>query len=222
MEHIYTQEEIAKFNSKLSSSNQNGCILWNGSKMQNGYGEIFFYKRRRYAHRVCYEIHKGSIPKGMYICHKCDNRLCVNIEHLFLGTPTQNAHDMIQKNRHNWEAMIRGTREKIAKLKDYDVINVKKLLLAGISRRAIAKKYSVCKGTIDNVFYYKLTSKQRNIASQKWKDFYRPSPLTQDQVNKIRQMRKEGYKAKTIAEKFNVTSKCISAICLYKTWKELK
>lgn len=222
MDNIYTQEEISKFNSYLSEPNPNGCIIWKGSKLQNGYGEVFFYKRRRYAHRVCYEIHHGLIQKGMYICHKCDNRLCVNIEHLFLGTPTQNAHDMIQKNRHNWHAMIKVHKERNAKLKDNDIWQIKLLLLEGISRRDIAKKYNVVKGTIDRVFYHKLTPSQRNICKSKWLDMSRASPLTLKQVNEIKKMRKEGQKLRIIAEKFGVTESCVSRIYLGGTWKNEK
>lgn len=51
--------------------------------------------------RACWEYHYGKIPEGLFVCHHCDNPRCFNIEHLFLGTPRDNNHDMIKKGRDN-------------------------------------------------------------------------------------------------------------------------
>lgn len=81
-----------------------GCWEWQAAKNNIGYGMIrdTDQKKMRTAHRVSYEIHKGSIPLDICVLHTCDNPGCVNPEHLWLGTRQDNTDDMIAKKRHNW------------------------------------------------------------------------------------------------------------------------
>ncbi len=75
------------------------CWCWVGSKTNNGYGRINVEGINQLAHRVSFELHKSSIPKGLYVLHHCDNRPCINPSHLFLGTHEDNMKDMAKKNR---------------------------------------------------------------------------------------------------------------------------
>lgn len=76
------------------------CWLWTGQK-RNGYGEFRLIPTRQgireLAHRISYAIHSGPIPKGMFVCHKCDNPPCVNPDHLFLGTSKDDNQDRHRK-----------------------------------------------------------------------------------------------------------------------------
>lgn len=71
--------------------NENGCWIWQGQMMPNGYGQIGVRRRHTYVHRAAYEYVHGSIPRGMHVHHLCHTRACCNPEHLDLLTPFEHA-----------------------------------------------------------------------------------------------------------------------------------
>lgn len=78
-----------------------GCWEWTGSCLAGGYGQIGIQGKNRKVSRVAYETWVGAIPDGLWILHHCDNRLCFNPDHLFLGTHRDNMDDAVRKGRMN-------------------------------------------------------------------------------------------------------------------------
>jgi hypothetical protein len=129
----------------------NGCWEWNGYKDRDGYGVIGLMGKYDKAHRISYRLNVGDIPKGMFVCHHCDNPPCVNPEHLFLGTPKDNTRDMINKGRRKDGGKPHlGEKNGNAKLSERDVIKI--LSLRGkISHVEISRMYNVHRSTITNI-----------------------------------------------------------------------
>lgn len=83
------------------TSHPGGCWIWTNCRDCDGYGHMHTPDGMTTAHRFSYRVHKGEIPKGMFVCHTCDVPACVNPDHLWIGTPQDNTSDMVKKNRHS-------------------------------------------------------------------------------------------------------------------------
>lgn len=117
----------------------NGCWEWSGALEREGYGKLWLTgNRTALAHRLSWEIHHGEVPRDD-VLHRCDNRLCVNPDHLFLGTQADNVHDMVAKERHR------------RKLSAAQVEEVQRLLELGELQRVLAERFGVSQAAISKI-----------------------------------------------------------------------
>ena len=139
-----TDEQM--FWEKVDKRSENECWNWLGAINQNGYGKIYRDYTAKSAHRISFEMHKGSILKGKNVLHTCDNRRCVNPNHLYLGTFKDNTKDMIDKGR--------GRAGRKPQLHSGEVWLMNKLLNNKISISTIAKIFDRSENVIYGIRSY--------------------------------------------------------------------
>ena len=129
-----------------------GCWRWLGRPANDtGYGVFGVQQGGRSkftsAHRMAYQLARGSIPAGAFVMHTCDNRLCVNPDHLMIGSPQDNASDMAHKDRSTF-----GERNPRAILKEAEVVSIRRLYgRGGPTQRELSERFGVSIGAIQAV-----------------------------------------------------------------------
>ena len=123
-----------KFWRKVIDNGPDECWGWRGGKTVVGYGNIHTpgTTQRRNAHRVSYELNHGPIPDGAHICHTCDNPICTNPNHLYLGDTYTNVADKKERGRANPRHMTKS-----------DVVELRRLYAEGVSADDLAEMFSI-------------------------------------------------------------------------------
>jgi len=137
------------------------CWIWNGAIRggQCEYGNMRINNKRKLAHRLSWEIHYGHIPNNKFVLHKCDNPICVNPEHLFLGSWDDNNKDRMNKGRsatgkkHGFylhpECVPKGEKHFFSKLTNKQIIEIRRKHIPWkYSTYKLAKEYNVTAQTI--------------------------------------------------------------------------
>lgn len=119
----------------------NSCWLWVGSKYKNGYG----WARKQYAHRLSWKLHRGEIPKGKWVLHTCDTRLCVNPAHLYVGHGKENTRDARERSRYPGGAKSSRARVSAADVREMRALRsgVMATLSEMEASRQLAERYGL-------------------------------------------------------------------------------
>ncbi len=129
------------------------CWEWVVATFPNGYGRVRYKGKMMQTHRMAYIFKYGQIPDGKLVCHTCDNPLCINPDHLFLGTSLDNTHDMIKKGR---AIYFKGEQVWKHKLKEQQVIDIRsKYASKRYTQQQLADEYKVSRHTIFSIIYKK-------------------------------------------------------------------
>jgi HNH endonuclease len=130
---------------------EDGCWIWTRAT-RAGYGHLKVGRKGVSAHRYSYELAYGSIPEDMIICHRCNQRLCVNPKHLYAGTYKDNIQDLIAAGMHtSMPPASRGEANGQAVLTEDEVLDIYERAWSGESGKSLAKEYGVNKRTISNI-----------------------------------------------------------------------
>ena len=127
------------------------CWEWNKSLNEHGYGRVYVNGKQQYIHRAAWEKIYGKIPKGMCVCHTCDNRKCFNPDHLWLGTHDENMKDMADKEILLSRA-ARGEKQANAKFTEIQIKNIRlDYLYNNYSIHHMARMHSVSFNTMYSI-----------------------------------------------------------------------
>lgn len=139
---------IDRFMEKVSIEPNSGCWLWTASAFPDGYGQIGVAGKNWQAHRLSWVLHRGQIPDGWCVCHRCDNPPCVNPEHLFLGTMADNTADRQSKGR---QARNRGEQAGGVRLTWSIANEVRRLAAGGMSQADIHRALSLSRQQVSRI-----------------------------------------------------------------------
>jgi len=148
MERRISKKAIERFESKITKTDS--CWLYGGYKTGSmGYGYMRVGNKYQYAHRVSYQIYKGRIPKGEFVCHSCDVPLCVNPEHLWTGSAKDNKRDSVSKGR---SPGMKGNNNPNRRITSLDVFYIRELYASGdYSHKELAEHYDISHTTIRSI-----------------------------------------------------------------------
>lgn len=197
-----------------------GCWLWTGTVTDRGYGSVNTGGKHgpsRGAHRVAWELTHGPIPKGMVVCHSCDNPPCVRPDHLFLGSQRANLRDASAKKR-----TMRGEDHVFHRLTEADVMDIRTRHADGTSQADLAREYGLNHQHVSSIVggrawaHLPLSANLGRIGDLG--ERHASAKLTAEQVRAIRADPRSGT---LLAAEYGVSTMAISNVRRRKTWRHV-
>lgn len=152
---------LERFMAKVKKEGGDGCWNWTAAHSTRGYGRFWDGKRYIQAHWFLLDEYPDKDHRA---CHKCDNTKCVRPSHIFIGTQSENLHDMVAKGRHNpeahrkwmkdmltWRKVNRGEENHLAKLSDFDAAVIRSMGLKRGAGAAAAKHFGLSQAGISRI-----------------------------------------------------------------------
>ena len=141
------------FDDKYEECPTTGCFLWTAALTNTGYAKHTGLIK---GHRFAWERKHGPVPDGLFVCHHCDTRSCVNPDHMFLGTNRDNMDDMVRKGRSIGKNQ--GAGHGLTKFTDDSIRELRLLRSQGWTYDALAEYYEVGKSTVARIITGKVWS----------------------------------------------------------------
>jgi predicted DNA-binding protein YlxM (UPF0122 family) len=217
----------SRFHERYKINEETNCWEWTHGKTKSGYGRFSLNGQMIRAHRFSYHIYNEIDPGRFECCHHCDNKICVNPQHLFLGTAKDNALDRENKKRHPHPS---GENSKSSKLTNEQVLEIKKMLLNGVTLPEIEKLFSVTNSTVSAI---KMGDRWSHVGTEMNDEIRKikkrvivgeqnyNTRLTKEKVLEIREKIANGQSCNSIAKEYGVTSRAIDMIHHRISWRHI-
>lgn len=217
-----TQKVESRFWSKVNIGD--GCWEWNAATTWDGYGRFRLNGTQCLAHRISYTMHNKIDPGELLVCHKCDNPKCVNPDHLFLGTNSDNQNDCLKKGRRKAKNGERGVNSSLS---DKAACSIREEYAdSSITANDLAKKYNVPRLTIQKIIngtIYRTAGGPITRGKNKSKagENNGRSRLTVESVKELRSLFSQGCTVLDLARMFGIPESTVGNAVSGKTWKHI-
>lgn len=211
---------------KVRKSSATDCWEWTASTNGAGYGMLWSPEqgRKALAHRLVYENTYGPIPVGAMVLHSCDNRACVNPDHLRLGDAKDNVRDMDERGRRVSNPR-RGEDNTQSKLTAADVVALRQDYIAGMPRKEIAAKFGLSPYSVNDYVsgrsWRHITEGPSEAELRGARRLKIGAKISPDDVRDIKRRIAAGETGISIAALYNVHKATISNIKTGKTWRDI-
>lgn len=217
-----------RFHERYEIDSETGCWEWTAGAHENGYGYISVEGDNMGAHRLSYQLHKGEIPEGALICHRCHNPSCVNPDHLYAGDESSNAQDAIDND--DWPDM-KETGLQNSPLTEDMVREMRELYATGdVTYSDLSERFDVAMATVSRVITGEgwdhvdgaIDFDWRERSARKGSD-NGVSKLTEDDVREIRDTyEREDITMAELGDRYDISSTNVSDIVNRNRWKHVE